>query len=61
MNSAALSRAVIRPSQRLWGTYIKHLERSPRATKSFTSVCAAILGDALAQHISNIDKGGRWE
>lgn len=61
MYSAALSRAVIRPAQTGWARYCERLERSPRATKSFTSVCAAILGDALAQHISNSDKGGRWE
>lgn len=61
MNAGSLTRSILQPPQRLWRVYTKHLDRSPRATKSFTSVVAAILGDALAQYISNIDKKGRWE
>ena len=60
MNPAGVFSRVVQPPVRLWGTYIKHLEKSPRATKSATSVAAAILGDALAQNISNIDKP-QWE
>lgn len=60
MNAAALTRVIAAPPRRLWGHYIKQLERSPRATKSCTSVLAALLGDALAQHISNSDKDS-WE
>jgi len=58
--ASALARAVIQPPRRAWSTYIRALEHSPRATKSFTSVIAAALGDALAQHISNMDKP-QWE
>ncbi|KAL4431310.1 hypothetical protein ABPG75_006566 [Micractinium tetrahymenae] len=59
--AAAISRALVQVPRRTWGSYIKSLESRPRATKSFTSVCAAILGDALAQHIANNGKGGDWE
>lgn len=60
MNAGTLSRALVRPAGAAWRTYIKHLERAPRATKSCTSVVAALAGDALAQYISNSDKE-RWE
>lgn len=58
--AASLSRALVQVPRRTWGSYIKSLESRPRATKSFTSVCAAILGDALAQHIANSGKNN-WE
>lgn len=59
MNAGTLSRA-LQPLQPAWRTYISSLERSPRLTKSCTSVVAALAGDALAQYISNSDKE-RWE
>lgn len=58
--AASISRALVQVPRRTWGNYIKSLESRPRATKAFTSVCAAILGDALAQHIANHDKNN-WE
>lgn len=58
--AAAISRALVHPPVQAWRSYLGHLERNPRATKSTTSVVAAILGDALAQHISNRDKP-HWE
>jgi protein Mpv17 len=60
MNAGTLSRALVRPAGSAWRTYIKSLERSPRATKSCTSVIAALAGDALAQYISNSGKE-RWD
>ena len=60
MNAGTVSRALVRPAGAAWRTYIKHLERSPRVTKSCTSVIAALAGDALAQYISSSDKE-RWE
>ncbi|KAI7837431.1 hypothetical protein COHA_008743 [Chlorella ohadii] len=59
MNAGTLSRA-LQPLQPAWRTYISSLERSPRLTKSCTSVVAALAGDALAQYISNSDKE-RWD
>ena len=56
----SLSRALGRQPMRAWRSYIKNLERSPRATKSFTSVVAAVLGDSLAQCISNRNEK-EWE
>ena len=57
---AAISRVLGQQPTRAWKNYIKNLERSPRATKSFTSVVAAILGDSLAQHISHRGEK-QWE
>lgn len=58
MNAAARA-LLVQPPKRLWATYIKQLERRPRAVKSATSIIAALLGDSLAQHISNSGKE-RW-
>jgi hypothetical protein len=58
--AAAISRALVQPPVLVWRAYLGHLERNPRTTKSFTSVIAALAGDALAQHISNRDKT-QWE
>ena len=60
MNTGALSRALVCPAGAAWRKYCQHLDRSPRATKSCTSVVAALAGDALAQYISNHGKE-RWE
>lgn len=59
--AGTLARVVVAP-QRAWGGYLRALERSPRKTKGTTSVVAALLGDALAQHLSNSDKRrDEWE
>jgi hypothetical protein len=58
--TGAISRAFGQQPIRVWQNYIKHLERSPRATKSFTSVVAAVLGDSLAQYISHRGEK-QWE
>jgi hypothetical protein len=51
---------VLRQPTRLWRTYLHHLDRSPVLTKTFTSVCAAILGDALAQQVSRPKEIKEW-
>ncbi|PSC74754.1 Calmodulin [Micractinium conductrix] len=56
MAASALSRVLAAPPKRAWARYIHHLERSPRLTKSCTSVVAACLGDFLAQKISHWDE-----
>ena len=48
----SMGRALAQPPVRLWAAYLSHLEARPRATKLCTSAAAALLGDALAQHLA---------
>ena len=58
---SALSRAVLHQPGRLWGSYMKTLNRKPVQTKVATSMAAALLGDAIAQHMSCPASGIDWE
>lgn len=58
--SAALTRLVTAPPKRAWSAYIRALSKSPVKVKASTSFVAAILGDALAQHISARRDGREW-
>lgn len=57
----ALSRAALRGPGRLWGSYITKLAKNPVQTKMATSCAAALLGDAIAQHLSRPADDKQWK
>ena len=57
---SVLARLCVQPAG-VWRRYISALERTPRLTKASTSVAAALLGDALAQHVSHRQHKQAWE
>lgn len=58
---ASLSRVALAQPGRLWRRYLSHLEAHPVQTKAFTSFCAAVLGDGLAQQLGKSRKEDfRW-
>lgn len=57
----ALSRAVMYQPGRLWGSYIKKLDKHPVSTKMATSVAAALIGDVFAQRVSHPAGETDWQ